>query len=126
MMKERLDLIINKLNLSGRSFEKAVGLTNGSYASIGDGVGADKLKKILIAFPQISADWLLTGEGSMLKTEQSGTASTDNARLWSMVESQQRQLEAQARQIEAQTQIIEGLAKNVGVAAAGGAVKAGE
>jgi hypothetical protein len=65
MIKERLDLIINELGLSGRAFEKACGLANGSYSSIGNGVGADKLKKILIRFPQISADWLLVGRGEM-------------------------------------------------------------
>ncbi len=65
--KERLDLIIKALGLSGRAFEKACGLANGSYSSIGDGVGADKLNKILINFPQISAEWLLTGRGGMLK-----------------------------------------------------------
>lgn len=65
--KERLDLIIKELGLSGRAFEKECGLANGSYASIRDGVGADKLNKILIRFPHISAEWLLTGRGEMLK-----------------------------------------------------------
>jgi hypothetical protein len=66
--KERLDLIIKTLGLSGRAFEKACGLANGSYSSIGDGVGADKLSKILLKFPQISAEWLLTGRGEMFKS----------------------------------------------------------
>ncbi len=65
--KERLDAIIKALGLSGRAFEKACGLANGSYSSIGDGVGADKLNKILVRFPQISAEWLLTGRGGMFK-----------------------------------------------------------
>jgi hypothetical protein len=67
-IKKRLDLIVSELGLSGRAFEKACGLANGSYSSIGDGVGADKLNKILIRFPRISADWLLVGRGEMLKT----------------------------------------------------------
>ncbi len=66
-IKKRLDLVIKELGLSGRGFEKEVGLTNGSYTSIRDGVGADKLNKIVVRFPQISAEWLLTGEGEMLK-----------------------------------------------------------
>lgn len=53
--------------MSGRAFEKECGLANGSYSSIGNGVGADKLNKILSKFPQISADWLISGQGEMMK-----------------------------------------------------------
>jgi hypothetical protein len=66
-IKKRLDLIIRELRLSGRAFEKECGLANGSYSSIRDGVGADKLNKILTRFPQISADWLISGTGEMMK-----------------------------------------------------------
>lgn len=66
-IKKRLDLVIKELRLSGRGFEKEVGWANGSYSSIGDGVGADKLNKIFFKFPQISVEWLLTGEGEMMK-----------------------------------------------------------
>lgn len=66
-IKKRLDLIVKELGMSGRAFEKECGLANGSYSSIRDGVGADKLNKILFRFPQISADWLICGNGEMLK-----------------------------------------------------------
>ncbi len=62
-----MDLTISELGLSGRAFEKSCGLSNGSYSSIGDGVGADKLSKILFTFPQISADWLISGKGEMFR-----------------------------------------------------------
>lgn len=71
VMKERLDTVVKKLGLSGRAFEKECGLADGSYSSIGNRVGADKLKKILFRFPQISAEWLLVGQGSMFKNEPS-------------------------------------------------------
>lgn len=69
-IKKRLDLIVRELGLSGRAFEKECGLANGSYASIRDGVGADKLNKILLRYPQISADWLISGNGEMMKTDK--------------------------------------------------------
>jgi hypothetical protein len=68
-LKSRLDLILRELGLSGRAFEKECGLANGSYSSIGDGVGADKLIKILLRFPNISAEWLVCGNGKMMKTD---------------------------------------------------------
>ncbi len=64
-------MIIKELGLSGRAFEKKCGLTNGSYSSIRNGVGADKLGKIISAYPQISADWLISGKGEMMKKERS-------------------------------------------------------
>ncbi len=77
-IKNRLDLITINLGLSGRAFEKECGLTNGSYSSIRDGIGADKLNKILSRFPQISADWLITGNGKMMKSDRK-EAVPDNA-----------------------------------------------
>ncbi len=68
-LKQRLDLIVKELGLSGRAFEKQCELTNGSYSSIGNGVGADKLNKILAKFPQINAEWLISGRGEMFKSE---------------------------------------------------------
>lgn len=67
MLKDRLDLIIKELGLSGRQFEKECGLPPGSYSSISDGVGANKLKQILIKYPQISLDWIIMGDGDMFK-----------------------------------------------------------
>ena len=78
-IKQRLDLIIKELGLSGRAFEKECGLANGSYSSIRDGVGADKLNKILIRYPQISADWLIGGSGEMMKNTGNISAEPDNS-----------------------------------------------
>lgn len=120
MIKERLDLILKELSISGRKFEKACGLANGSYSSIGDGVGADKLNKILINFPQISADWLLTGKGEMLKKNAEESQITeDNSRLWALIESQARTIESQQRTIEAFAQ-KGGVGAVPGVASTGG------
>lgn len=71
MLKDRLDLIIKELGLSGRQFEKECGLPPGSYSSISDGVGANKLKQILIKYPQISLDWIIMGDGDMFKKNES-------------------------------------------------------
>jgi hypothetical protein len=68
IIKKRLDRIVRELGLTGRAFERECGLANGSFSSIRDGVGADKLNKILTRYPQISADWLIGGVGEMFKT----------------------------------------------------------
>ncbi|WP_289731271.1 hypothetical protein [uncultured Alistipes sp.] len=65
-VKERLDLIIKELGISGRTFSRECGFSESYFASINDGIGADKLNKILSTYPQFSAHWLITGDGEML------------------------------------------------------------
>jgi hypothetical protein len=49
--------------------ERDCGLSNGlikSAISAGSALGSDKLEKILITYPDLSAEWLLRGSGNML------------------------------------------------------------
>jgi len=67
-LKEFIDL--QPFTLS--SFEKFVGFSNGSLASQiknNKTIGVDKIEHILRLFPNLSANWLFTGEGEMFKTE---------------------------------------------------------
>lgn len=53
--------------------EKEVGLSNGSFASQlknNKTIGVDKLENILKKYNDINPEWLLTGRGSMLKTNE--------------------------------------------------------
>lgn len=71
MIKERLDIFLSYLRLSGRAFEKECGLKTGVYASIKEGTSASTFILILNKYPELSAEWLMRGEGEMLiKKEQ--------------------------------------------------------
>ncbi|MFC7523235.1 SlyX family protein [Parapedobacter sp. GCM10030251] len=51
------------------SFEKSVGLSNGSFGGQlkkNRTIGIDKLENILKTYPDLNADWVLTGRGDML------------------------------------------------------------
>lgn len=52
-----------------------MGLSNGYINSMRKGLGYDKLEQISISFPELNIGWLLTGEGSMLKDENSNSRS---------------------------------------------------
>lgn len=70
MVLERLREFIDSKGITIAAFEKSVGMANASLRKTlasGAGIGTDKLEKILITYPEISAEWLLRGEGSMLK-----------------------------------------------------------
>lgn len=68
-IKDRLDMVIKYLGVSGRSFAKECGFSESYYATINEGIGADKLNKILSKHPELSARWILTGVGEMLENE---------------------------------------------------------
>lgn len=73
--KERLLLFLKHKGLKNAVFEKMMGLSNGYINSMRKGLGYDKLEQISISFPELNIGWLLTGEGSMLKDENSNSRS---------------------------------------------------
>ncbi len=64
---ERLKLYTAYLQTTPRAFEKSIGASNGFFRSISKGIGADKYLEISRRYPDLNIDWLLTGEGEMLK-----------------------------------------------------------
>ncbi len=70
---ERVKKVIEFKGLSISGFEKATGMSNNSIQTAikrNSNLKDDTLNSILICFPDISAEWLLTGNGSMLKEEK--------------------------------------------------------
>lgn len=66
-IKDRLILFIGSLNIGQGKFEKECGFSNGYINNISKNIGADKLQKILSRYPLLNQNWLLTGEGEMLR-----------------------------------------------------------
>ena len=72
MVLERLKEFIDSQGITIASFEKVVGLSNSSFRKAlqsGNGIGSDKLENILKVYPDLSSEWLLRGEGHMLRSE---------------------------------------------------------
>lgn len=77
-IKERIRQLIDFKRLSVLAFEKSVGLSNGYLRNTAN-VSAENCAKILSTYPDVSAEWLLTGEGEMQKSAQSvGDISNSN------------------------------------------------
>lgn len=69
---DRVRLIIKSEELSVSSFEKKIGLSNNSIQQAlkrSTNLKDETLNNILNSFPDISAEWLLTGKGSMRKSK---------------------------------------------------------
>ncbi|MFN0203094.1 MAG: hypothetical protein ACKVTZ_16330 [Bacteroidia bacterium] len=67
---ERILQFIKFKNLSIRKFEAQLGFSNGIFSTAkkqNSALGVDKILTITQHYPELSIEWLLTGEGEMLK-----------------------------------------------------------
>lgn len=68
----RIKEYIDFKGISIRSFEKSAGFSNGSFASqlkAEKTIGVDRVENILHVYDEINPEWLLTGNGSMLRSD---------------------------------------------------------
>ena len=67
-MKKRIEKIINSNGLTSNSFAQQIGVNRSTISHILSGrnnPSIEVLQKILKRFPDVSADWLLLGNGSI-------------------------------------------------------------
>ncbi len=72
-IKERIQRIITTKGLSPSKFADVIGVQRSGISHILSGrnkPGLELLNKILINFPDISGDWLITGEGEPFKSRK--------------------------------------------------------
>jgi hypothetical protein len=67
-IKERTINFIKFKGLTVRKFELMCGLSSGYINAMRHGFGVEKLNNVLLQFPDLSREWLLYGEGTMLKS----------------------------------------------------------
>lgn len=63
-IKERISEFIKIKGISALSFEKRCGLSVGFVRKIVNTITVEKMMNILTAFPDLNANWLLTGRGN--------------------------------------------------------------
>ena len=117
-VKDRLSAFIEYLGLSTSSFEKRCGLSNGYVRNIKGNLGGKKLEDILNEFPQLNRNWLLFGEGSMLKDSENQPQNVTIVqpeeqgmidKLFFLVESQRKDIETLIQLVKNKDEKIEEL-----------------
>ena len=73
-VKERVLMFIESKEIPIKQFEERCSLSNGYISSMRKGFGVSKLENVLCAFPELDRNWLLYGEGQMLKTETTNSS----------------------------------------------------
>lgn len=67
-VKERVYKFADYKGIPIRKFEEMCQLSNGYVSSMRKGFGSDKLNNVLSEFPDLNREWLLYGEGEMLRS----------------------------------------------------------
>ena len=67
--KEKLKKFLKTQRIPFSTFTSEVGVSQG-FLNSGSSLGVDKLKMILIKYPQLSLDWLLFNKGEMVVFEK--------------------------------------------------------
>lgn len=67
--KEKLKKFLKTQRIPFSTFTSEVGVSQG-FLNSGSSLGVDKLKMILIKYPQLSLDWLLFNKGEMVVHEK--------------------------------------------------------
>lgn len=70
-IKDRLKEVRDYAKMGQTNFEKHTGISVGYFNKVKGSIGSDTIMKIVDKFPELNIDWLITGKGSMLKSDQS-------------------------------------------------------
>jgi transcriptional regulator with XRE-family HTH domain len=68
-VKERLKKFVEYKGISDRQFSLSIGLSAGYINSISKSIQPDKISRISAQYPELNTNWLITGEGEMLKED---------------------------------------------------------
>ncbi len=105
-IKDRVHAFVEYKGLTVKRFEEMCRLSNGYISSMRKGFGVDKLNNVLMVFPDLNRDWLLYGEGEMIKIaeehleEPIPTTYVDPARINRLIDTVCSQQETIAKQCE--------------------------
>lgn len=79
-VKERVDEYCKYAKISVREFEKSINVSYGYFYHLTkNGVSHDKVKNIISKYPDLNIDWLIYGEGEMLKSQVQNVNGHHNA-----------------------------------------------
>ncbi|WP_157288038.1 S24 family peptidase [Pedobacter cryoconitis] len=73
-LKERIKTFIKHLSIDVKTFETKCELSNGFVNNIGQSIREKSMGQILSVYPDLNRNWILTGEGNMLKSEVKSNA----------------------------------------------------
>lgn len=111
-VKSRLGEFLKYKGIGQAKFAESVGLSRGFANNVGDSIRAENLAKITAIYPELNTTWLLTGDGSMLKSSNASVAApvseapadsesvSIDRQAWEVIRSQAASLERKDKQVD--------------------------
>ncbi len=97
-IKRRILEYCSSKELSKRKIYIKTGIANGTLDKA-TGLGEENITKFISAFPDINIEWLIMGEGKMLKTKTEYSLSEATELLLRLVKEKERECENLANEI---------------------------
>lgn len=101
---ERIYQLIDYKKDSVYKISKEIGVSNGYFSKTkakNGSVGGDIIEKIVNYYTDVNVEWLITGEGSMLKQEHAPQANTPDDKYLLLLEEHNKTLKDQLKDKEA-------------------------
>lgn len=90
-VKERLIDYLEYKGISKSEFGRIIGVSSAFVTSMRKSIQPDKVESIANSFPDLNINWLMTGEGEMLKTAKGGELNDSSADISSLKQAIQTQ-----------------------------------
>lgn len=106
---KRIKEYIDSKGINIHAFEKSVNISNGAFASQlkkNKTIGVDKLENILKIYSDLNPDWVLTGNGDMLKQLTAQHSDVNSSTLFMMQKNCEQTVDSLNNVIAAQQKII--------------------
>lgn len=80
-IKDRILTFLESEGIKKADFYSTTGISDSNFKgkNLSSQLGGDAIVKVLTSYPNLSADWLLVGAGSMLKDDLNGIQTADEA-----------------------------------------------
>ena len=107
-VKERLIEFIKYKELSNSEFGRSIGVSAAFVSSMVKSIQPDKIERITLKYPELNIEWLLTGEGKMLKSEISPVTHSEMIpiSIVKMMDDERKRFDAQRDEMLAQNRIL--------------------
>lgn len=75
-IKNRIYEYLRIVKMTPAEFERNTGLSNGYLRNIKNSIGVDKISNIVSVYPDLNLEWLITGNGEMLKSNHTSSTTS--------------------------------------------------
>lgn len=117
---DRLFVFFRENNLSNYRVEQECGLSNGYLRHLKKAPSVEILEKIFSAFPELNRNWVMTGEGSMLREPEERKLISDSDEI---INALKLTISTQQKTIDAQEMTIQSLMDQIKMLKGGASVE---